>query len=183
MVTSSSQIPLNRHYHKNTVQALAWSPNGNFVASASRDQTLRVFDIRAMKELQALRGHKKEVCCKSYITLTAQKLTKDSCGMASLPSHPCLWRIRGCNPTLGSLIFPCSIDIDNQFHRPIDYAFSTCNPLASTRVQRLGTRIPLPRASPRIRLQRSHHPFLVSRTTGRFIQRVLGWRRKTAGRQ
>lgn len=56
-----------RHYHKNTVQALAWSPNGNLVASASRDQTLRVFDIRAMKELEVLRGHKKEVCCELRI--------------------------------------------------------------------------------------------------------------------
>ena len=55
----------HRHYHKNTVQALAWSPNGDLVASASRDQTVRVFDIRAMKELRLLKGHKKEVCCKS----------------------------------------------------------------------------------------------------------------------
>ena len=53
----------HRHYHKNTVQALAWSPNGDLVASASRDQTVRVFDIRAMKELRLLKGHKKEVCC------------------------------------------------------------------------------------------------------------------------
>ncbi len=54
----------HRHYHKNTVQALAWSPNGDLVASASRDQTVRVFDIRAMKELRLLKGHKKEVCCR-----------------------------------------------------------------------------------------------------------------------
>jgi len=53
----------SRHQHKNTVQALSWSPNGNFMASASRDQTVRVFDIRAMKELRVLKGHKKEVCC------------------------------------------------------------------------------------------------------------------------
>ncbi|KIK68529.1 hypothetical protein GYMLUDRAFT_237569 [Collybiopsis luxurians FD-317 M1] len=50
------------HQHKNTIQALAWSPNGNLVASASRDQTVRVFDIRAMKEYRVLKGHKKEVC-------------------------------------------------------------------------------------------------------------------------
>lgn len=53
------------HQHKNTIQALAWSPNGNLVASASRDQTVRVFDIRAMKEFRVLKGHKKEVCCTS----------------------------------------------------------------------------------------------------------------------
>jgi polyadenylation factor subunit 2 len=34
------------------------------VASASRDQTVRVFDIRAMKEFRTFKGHKKEVCCK-----------------------------------------------------------------------------------------------------------------------
>ena len=60
----------NRHYHKNTIQALAWSPNGNLIASASRDQTVRVFDIRAMKEFRILKGHKKEVCCKFPNRLT-----------------------------------------------------------------------------------------------------------------
>ena len=58
---------IQSHYHKNTIQAIAWSPDGNLVASASRDQTVRVFDIRAMKELRVLKGHKKEVCC-MYIT-------------------------------------------------------------------------------------------------------------------
>ena len=58
-----SKLMFIRHQHKNTVQALAWSPNGNLVASASRDQTVRVFDIRAMKEFRVLKGHKKEVCC------------------------------------------------------------------------------------------------------------------------
>jgi hypothetical protein len=53
----------NRHGHKNTIQALAWNPNGNTVATASRDSFLKVYDIRAMKELHTFRGHKKEVCC------------------------------------------------------------------------------------------------------------------------
>lgn len=56
---------VRRHGHKNTVQACAWSPSGNLVATASRDQLVKVFDIRAMKELVTLRGHKKEVCCTS----------------------------------------------------------------------------------------------------------------------
>jgi polyadenylation factor subunit 2 len=34
------------------------------VASASRDQTVRLFDIRAMKEFKILKGHKKEANCK-----------------------------------------------------------------------------------------------------------------------
>jgi polyadenylation factor subunit 2 len=55
-----------RHQHKNTIQALAFSPylDGNYLAAGSRDQSLSVFDIRAMKELRIYRGHKKEVCCK-----------------------------------------------------------------------------------------------------------------------
>jgi polyadenylation factor subunit 2 len=51
------------HGHKNSVQACAWNPNGHSVATASRDQLIKVFDIRMMKELANLRGHKKEVCC------------------------------------------------------------------------------------------------------------------------
>ncbi len=65
IITNPIFLPGPRHYHKNTIQALAWSPDGNFVASASRDQTVRVFDIRAMKEFRVLKGHKKEVCCMS----------------------------------------------------------------------------------------------------------------------
>jgi WD40 repeat protein len=63
-LSTQSVHVLSRHQHKNTIQALAWSPNGDMVASASRDQTVRVFDIRAMKEFRVLKGHKKEVCCK-----------------------------------------------------------------------------------------------------------------------
>ncbi|KAG8860603.1 pre-mRNA cleavage and polyadenylation factor (CPF) complex subunit [Serendipita sp. 411] len=52
------------HQHKNTIQALAFSPylDGNYLAAGSRDQSLSVFDIRAMKELRMYRGHKREVC-------------------------------------------------------------------------------------------------------------------------
>jgi hypothetical protein len=51
------------------------------VASASRDQTVRVFDIRAMREVQTLRGHKKEVCCTCRVPL-------GSCVRGSLKFHP-----------------------------------------------------------------------------------------------
>lgn len=39
------------------------------VATASRDQLVKVFDIRAMKEFVTLRGHKKEVCCEFSLAL------------------------------------------------------------------------------------------------------------------
>ena len=39
---------------------LQWNRNGNWLLTASRDHLIKVFDIRAMKEIQAFRGHKKE---------------------------------------------------------------------------------------------------------------------------
>ena len=60
------------------------------MASASRDQTVRVFDIRAMKELRLLKGHKKEVCC----TFTSILLRAHShylhTAVAWHPFHPML---------------------------------------------------------------------------------------------
>lgn len=53
-----------RHGHKNTVLALEWNQNGNWLVTAGRDQLVKVYDIRTMKELQIFRGHKKEICCK-----------------------------------------------------------------------------------------------------------------------
>ncbi|KIM23526.1 hypothetical protein M408DRAFT_119447 [Serendipita vermifera MAFF 305830] len=52
------------HQHKNTIQALAFSPHldGNYLAAGSRDQSVSVFDIRAMKEFRMYKGHKREVC-------------------------------------------------------------------------------------------------------------------------
>lgn len=37
-----------------------WNKNGNWLLTASRDHLLKIFDIRAMKEVQTFRGHKKE---------------------------------------------------------------------------------------------------------------------------
>ena len=55
---------------------MQWNPNGDTLATASRDQTIRVFDIRAMKELQLFKGHKKDVCCTlSYLISEVPKLT------------------------------------------------------------------------------------------------------------
>eukprot|EP00794_Sanderia_malayensis_P015183 gene15183-16745_t len=48
------------HMHKSTVMDLQWNRNGNWLLTASRDHLIKVFDIRAMKEIQTFRGHKKE---------------------------------------------------------------------------------------------------------------------------
>lgn len=51
------------HAHKNTCTDLKWNQfNGNWLISSSRDHLCKLFDIRNLKEeVQAFRGHKKEV--------------------------------------------------------------------------------------------------------------------------
>lgn len=55
---------INSHGHKNTILGLEWNKNGNWLLTGSRDQLVRVYDIRTMKELQTFKGHPKEVTCK-----------------------------------------------------------------------------------------------------------------------
>mmetsp|Transcript_213 Transcript_213/g.694 ORF Transcript_213/g.694 Transcript_213/m.694 type:complete len:546 (-) Transcript_213:8-1645(-) len=50
------------HGHKLDVTKVAWNPiNGNWLLSASRDHTLRLFDIRSTKEPVSLTAHQKDV--------------------------------------------------------------------------------------------------------------------------
>ncbi|KAI6180358.1 WD-REPEATS-REGION domain-containing protein [Aphelenchoides besseyi] len=49
------------HDHKNSVTAVQWNRNGNWLLSGSRDHVIKLYDIRMLKELQSFRGHKKEV--------------------------------------------------------------------------------------------------------------------------
>ncbi|GAK62452.1 WD40 repeat-like protein [Moesziomyces antarcticus] len=50
------------HNHKNTVQACKFSPDGLRFATASRDMTVKLYDLRMMAEQTTLKGHTKEVC-------------------------------------------------------------------------------------------------------------------------
>ncbi|SNX81529.1 related to PFS2 - polyadenylation factor I subunit 2 [Melanopsichium pennsylvanicum] len=50
------------HNHKNTVQATKFSPDGLRFATASRDMTVKLYDLRMMAEQLTLKGHNKEVC-------------------------------------------------------------------------------------------------------------------------
>ena len=50
-----------RHVHKNAVLDCRWNRNGHWLATCSRDSQIAVYDIRMMRELESLRGHKKEV--------------------------------------------------------------------------------------------------------------------------
>jgi len=49
------------HAHKATVMSVKWNQNGNWLLTASRDHLIKVYDIRAMKEMYTLKGHKKDV--------------------------------------------------------------------------------------------------------------------------
>ena len=43
--------------------AVEFNQNGNWLLTASRDQLIKLYDIRTMKVLKNYRGHKKEVTC------------------------------------------------------------------------------------------------------------------------
>lgn len=54
-------ISLSSHGHKNNIIDLKWNKNGNWMASVGRDQVVKLFDIRMMKEFASLKGHSKEI--------------------------------------------------------------------------------------------------------------------------
>ena len=41
--------------------SVKWNRNGNWLLTSARDHLIKIFDIRAMKELCTLKGHKKDV--------------------------------------------------------------------------------------------------------------------------
>ena len=47
---------------KYNINGISWSPDGKLIASASKDETIRVWDLEANKILQTLKGHQSEVC-------------------------------------------------------------------------------------------------------------------------
>ncbi|CAK9865611.1 unnamed protein product [Sphagnum jensenii] len=58
---SSELLEINVHDHKNTVLSLKWNSNGNWVLTASWDQTIKLHDVRTFKELETYHEHQKEV--------------------------------------------------------------------------------------------------------------------------
>ncbi|CAJ0963615.1 unnamed protein product, partial [Mesorhabditis belari] len=48
-------------HHKSSVMSVEFNQNGNWLLTASRDQLVKMYDIRTMKVMRNFRGHKKEV--------------------------------------------------------------------------------------------------------------------------
>ena len=57
---------------------LQWNKNGNWLLTASRDHLIKVFDIRAMKEIETFKGHKKEATG-NWLTLVCHIRKKPLC--------------------------------------------------------------------------------------------------------
>ncbi|KAL3102053.1 hypothetical protein niasHS_003462 [Heterodera schachtii] len=49
------------HDHKNSVMAVQWNRNGNWLLTGSRDHVIKMYDVRMMREIRSFRAHKKEV--------------------------------------------------------------------------------------------------------------------------
>ncbi|KAL3313244.1 WD repeat-containing protein 33 [Cichlidogyrus casuarinus] len=50
------------YVHKSTCTDVTWNKNGNWFLTASRDHSIKLFDIRSLKkELQTFKGHKRDV--------------------------------------------------------------------------------------------------------------------------
>ena len=47
---------------KCNINGISWSPDGKLIASASKGETIGIWDIEAEKILQTLKGHQSEVC-------------------------------------------------------------------------------------------------------------------------
>ena len=47
--------------------SVKWNQNGNWLATAARDHLIKIFDIRMMKEMYVLKGHKNDVNSKSKV--------------------------------------------------------------------------------------------------------------------
>ena len=57
----SGEVICSLHPHKNTINRLRFNRNGNWLLTASKDHSLKVIDIRVMKELQIFKSHEQEV--------------------------------------------------------------------------------------------------------------------------
>jgi WD40 repeat protein len=60
---ASAQLPGEIKGHAGFVHHLAFSPDGNIMATASLDKTVKIWDAKTGKELKTLKGHTDQVYC------------------------------------------------------------------------------------------------------------------------
>ncbi|KIZ00050.1 hypothetical protein MNEG_7910 [Monoraphidium neglectum] len=73
--------------------AALWNQNGNWLLSVSRDQTLKVWDVRTMKELQTLQGHSRDVLSAEW-----HPIHEDVCVSGSFDGTLCHWLVGQAEP-------------------------------------------------------------------------------------
>jgi polyadenylation factor subunit 2 len=56
----------NIYDHTSRVNVVEFNRNGNWLLSASNDQTCRIFDIRTNRQMECFKGHNQEVNCASW---------------------------------------------------------------------------------------------------------------------
>lgn len=64
--SSGNTAAASLHGHKGPVNAVRWSSNGNWLLTCSSDNSMKVFDLRTLKCLSTLSGHKANVLCAEW---------------------------------------------------------------------------------------------------------------------
>lgn len=76
------------HAHKASVSALCWHPGGNLLLSGSRDQLVKLFDLRTLRPLQASRAHHGRRRAQAAARICAALASRQPTRPPSAPARP-----------------------------------------------------------------------------------------------